>query len=385
MTRNCFLMVAGERSGDMYGGELARALKARIADAEIFGCGGEAMRSAGVETLVDIHQVALIGISEVVTGLPKAYRAMQDLVAEAARRKPAAAILIDSPSLNLRLAERLKRHNIPVIYFVSPQIWAWKKWRIRKINACVDLMLCLFDFETEIYQKAGVPVQWVGHPLVDMPAPTQPREEFFQSAHLNLNTPTVAMLPGSRRSEVRFNLPTMLEAAGLVAKSRNVQFAVASAPTIDPQWLESIVARSYTGKATLRVLSNATHEALRYADAAVVASGTATIEAALHECPMVVVYRVSAFTAMCARILIDVPFYSMVNLLAGHPAVPEFIQDDFTADRVANQVQVFLDDGQARRKMVEDLQKVRLRLGKGGAIARAADAITRHLEGSRHP
>ena len=385
MTPNCFLMVAGERSGDMYGAELAQALKARIAGAEVFGCGGEAMRGAGVETVVDIHQVALIGISEVVSGLPGAYRAMQHLIAEAARRKPAAAILIDSPSLNLRLAERLKRHNIPVIYFVSPQIWAWKKWRIRKIKACVDLMLCLFDFETEIYQKAGVPVQCVGHPLVDMLAPGQTREEFFKSARLDLNTPTVALLPGSRRSEVRFNLPTMLEAAAQVAKSRSIQFVVASAPTIDPQWLESMIARRYTGKAPLHVLRNATHEALQYANAAVVASGTATIEAALRECPMVVVYRVSAFTAVCARILIDVPFYSMVNLLAGHPAVPELIQSDFTADRLASQLQFLLDDGEARSKMVEDLQTVRLRLGKGGAIGRAADAITHHLEGSRHP
>src|SRR5512146_2251688 len=176
MTGNSFLMVAGERSGDVYGAALAEALKGRLANAEVFGCGGEAMRAAGVDTLVDIHDVALIGISEVVTGLPKAYRAMRNLVAEAARRKPAAAILIDSPSLNLSLAKRLKRHHIPVIYFVSPQIWAWKKWRIRKIKACIDRMLCLFDFETNIYQKAGVPVECVGHPLVDMSTPGMTRE-----------------------------------------------------------------------------------------------------------------------------------------------------------------------------------------------------------------
>ena len=330
-------MVAGERSGDVYGAALAEALRDRISDAEFFGCGGEAMRAAGVDTLVDIHHVALIGISEVVSGLPKAYRAMQDLVAEAARRKPAAAILIDSPSLNLRLAKRLKHHNIPVIYFVSPQIWAWKKWRIRKIKACVDRMLCLFDFETDIYEKAGVPVECVGHPLVDMATPGRTREEFFTRAGLDPGIPTVALLPGSRRTEVAFNLPAMLEAAAQLARSRPVQFVAACAPTIDSAWLESLVARGYTGNATLRALNNSTHEALHYADAAVVASGTATIEAAIRECPMVVVYRVSAFTAMCARFMIDVPFYSMVNLLAGHAAVPELIQSDFTADRLAGQ------------------------------------------------
>ncbi|HET7215844.1 MAG TPA: lipid-A-disaccharide synthase [Terriglobia bacterium] len=376
-------MVAGERSGDVYGAALAEALKARIADAEIFGCGGEAMRAAGVDTLVDIDKVALIGISEVLSGLPKAYRALQALVAEAARRKPAAAILIDSPSLNLRLAKRLKQHNIPVIYFVSPQIWAWKKWRIRKIKACVDRMLCLFDFETDIYERAGVPVECVGHPLVDLVGPRMSREEFFVRAGLDPGIPVVALLPGSRKTEVTFNLPTMLDAAMRLAQSRQVQFIVASAPTIDPAWLESLVTRGYTSKAPLRTLSNSTHEALHHADAAVVASGTATIEAALRDCPMVVVYRVSAFTALCARFMIDVPFYSMVNLLAGRAVVPELIQSDFTPARVAGGIERLLDDGEARRRMIEDLQKVRNRLGEGGAIGRAADAIIRHLEGAK--
>jgi lipid-A-disaccharide synthase len=367
----------------VYGGALALALKTRIADAEVFGCGGETMRTAGVETLVDIHQVALIGISEVVSGLPKAYRAMQRLVAEAAQKKPSAAILIDSPSLNLRMAKRLKQHNIPVIYFVSPQIWAWKKWRIGRIKACVDRMLCLFDFETEIYEKAGVPVECVGHPLVDLAPSRQTREEFFAHAKLDPNTSTVALLPGSRRTEVTFNLPAMLEAATRVAQTRSVQFIVACAPTIDSAWLASLVSRGYKGKAALRALSNSTHETLQYSDAAAVASGTATIEAALRECPMIVVYRVSAFTAMCARFMIDVPFYSMVNLLAGHAAVPELIQGDFTPARLADALARLLDNEEARNRMVADFRKVKGRLGQGGAIGRAAEAVIRHLEGAK--
>jgi lipid-A-disaccharide synthase len=367
----------------VYGAALARALGTRIAGSGVFGCGGEAMRTAGVETIVDIHQVALIGISEVVSGLPKAYRAMQHLVAEAAQRKPAAAILIDSPSFNLRLAKRLKQHNIPVIYFVSPQIWAWKKWRIRKIKACVDRMLCLFDFETDIYEKAGVPVECVGHPLVDLTAPSQTREEFFARADLNPKILTVALLPGSRRTEVKFILPAMLDAAARVAKSRSVQFILASAPTIDSAWMGSLVSRGYKGRAPLRPLSNSTHEALQYSDAAVVASGTATIEAALRECPMIVVYRVSVFTAMCARFMINVPFYSMVNLLAGHAAVPELIQSDFTPARLADALERLLDDAEARNRMVADFRKVKERLGVGGAIGRTAVAIIRHLEGAK--
>jgi len=182
---------------------------------------------------------------------------------------------------------------------------------------------------------------------------------------------------------VAFNLPAMLEAAAQLARSRPVQFVVACAPTIDSSWLESLVTRGYTGNATLRALNNSTHEALHYADAAVVASGTATIEAAIRECPMVVVYRVSAFTAMCARFMIDVPFYSMVNLLAGHAAVPELIQSDFTAARLATNLEQLLDDGEARNRMIGDLRKVRNRLGMGGAIGRAADAIVRHIEGAK--
>lgn len=380
MPAHRFIMVAGERSGDVYGAALAKALRSNFADAEVFGCGGEDMRAAGVETVIDIHQVALIGISEVVSGLPRAYRAMQMLIAEAARRKPALAILIDSPSLNLRLAQRLKRLKIPVIYFVSPQIWAWKKWRIKKIKSYVDKMLCLFDFETDIYEKAGVPVEYIGHPLVDMSAPRKTRDEFFSQARLDPNIPTVALLPGSRRTEVTFNIPTMLDAAKQVAQSRAIQYVIPVAPTIDSQWMKALAGQHYSGNAPLRTLTNSTHEALDYADAAIVASGTATIEAALRECPMIVVYRVSAFTAMCAKMMIHVPFYSMVNLLAGKAVVPELIQSDFTTANLSSRLQDLLDDDETRNQIIKDLQKVRLRLGQGGAIGRAADAIGRYVE-----
>ncbi|MCL5670574.1 MAG: lipid-A-disaccharide synthase [Acidobacteria bacterium] len=380
MTQTSLMIVAGERSGDIYGAALAGALGARSSDLTLFGCGGEALRGAGVETVVDLHQVALIGISEVVSGLPKAYAGMRLLVEESIRRKPSVAILIDSPSFNLRLAKRLKRHGIPVVYFVSPQIWAWKKWRIHKIKRYVDKMLCLFDFEEEIYKKAGVPVEYVGHPLVDMASSSRTREEFFRYASLDQKLPTVALLPGSRKTEASLNLPAMLDAATRLSVSRPVQFIVAAAPTLNPRWIESIVETRYVGQAAIRTLSDATHDALRHADVAVVASGTATIEAALCERPMVVVYRVSAFTAMCAKIMIDVPFYSMVNLLAGKPVVPEMIQDDFDAASLAARVEFLLDGEKVRNQMVQGLREVKARLGPAGAIERAADAIIRHLE-----
>ncbi len=355
-------------------------LNARASGLKLFGCGGEAMRDAGVETVVDLHQVSLIGISEVVTALPKAYAALQLLVEESVRRKPAAAILIDSPSFNLRLAKKLKRHGIPVVYFVSPQIWAWKKWRIHEIKRSVDLMLCLFDFEKEIYQKAGVPVEHVGHPLVEIAGSRLTRDEFFSRAGLDPNVPTLALLPGSRKTEATFNLPTILDAASRLALSRPIQFVLAAAPTLDPRWIESLVARRYVGQAKMRVLSEATHDALYHSDVAIVASGTATIEAALCERPMVVVYRVSAFTAMCAKVMINVPFYSMVNLLAGKPVVPELIQKEFDAASLAARIETLLDDKKVRDQMIQGLREVKDRLGPPGAIERAADAICRYLQ-----
>jgi lipid-A-disaccharide synthase len=207
------------------------------------------------------------------------------------------------------------------------------------------------------------------------------RQEFFHRAELDPSLPTVALLPGSRKTEATFNLPTMLEAAGQLSSSRPIQFLVAVAPTLDAGWLESLVADHYVGRATVRTLRDATHDALEHADVAVVASGTATIEAALRERPMVVVYRVSSFTALCAKVMIDVPFYSMVNLLAGKGVVPELIQDDFKAGSLAARVRALLDDREACNQMVRDLREVKSRLGPGGAIGRAALAIVNHLEG----
>jgi lipid-A-disaccharide synthase len=373
------MIVAGERSGDVYGGELARALRAR-AGASIFGCGGGAMREGGVETVVDAREFAMVGITEVVSGLPRAYRAFNRLMAEVDRRKPQLAVLIDSPSLNLRLAARLKQRNIPVVYFVSPQIWAWKKWRIKQIKERVDKMLCIFDFEEEIYRRAGVPVEYVGHPLVDLVETKFTREEFFARAGLDPSVPTVAFLPGSREKVVRFNLPPMLECAGRLALSRKIQFVVAVAPSLDPTWMESRLLEGRAGKATIRTITNATVEALRYSDLAVVASGTATVVAALAECPMIVVYRVSPISWMMGKFLVDVPFYSMVNLLAKKAVVPELMQNDFKAAAVAARCEYLLDNAQARDTMVKELRALRPRLGPGGAVGRAAEAVLKVLQ-----
>jgi len=369
------MIVAGERSGDVLGAELARALRERLAGLRLFGCGGDAMREAGVETVVDAHRLAMMGITEVISGLARAYRALRALVAEAERRRPQLAVLIDFPDFNLRLAKRLEQRGIRVVYLVSPQVWAWRKGRLRQLKARIEKMLCIFDFEEAIYRKAGIPVEYVGHPMVDLVRPKMTREEFFARVGLDPAGTTVALLPGSRAKEVSHILPNMLAAAGRISLNRSVQFVVAVAPTLDAVWVERTLLAPYAGRLTIRVATQATYDALRHCDVAIVASGTATLEAALCERPMVVVYRLSRLTYRIGRLLVKVPFYSMVNILAGKQVVPELIQSDFTPARVAGQVEYLLDHSQAREKMAKELRAVKERLGPGGAVSRASEAV----------
>jgi len=369
------MIVAGERSGDILGAALAQALQARIPGLEVFGCGGEAMRQAAVDTVVDAHQIAIAGITEVVAGIPRVYRAFHRLLEEADRRRPQLAILIDFPDFNLRLARRLKKRHIPVVYFVSPQVWAWRKGRVKQLKERIVKMIVIFDFEEEIYRQAGVPVEYVGHPLVDRVRAHLTRREFCAQAGLDPSVPIIALLPGSRRKEVSTNLPVMLDAATRLAQGRKLQFVVAVAPTIDAHWLETTLLARYAGRIAVRTAANATYDAMQHSEVAVVTSGTATLEAALRERAMVVVYRVSALTWLVGKLLVKVPYYCMVNILAKRELVPELMQNDFKAAKVAARVEYLLDHPEARQAMIEGLQSLKPRLGRGGAIERAADAI----------
>lgn len=342
------------------------------------------MRAGGVETVVDLRQFAMVGITEVISGLPGAYRALRSLVRVAGQRLPRLAVLIDSPSLNMRLARRLKRLGIPIVYFVSPQIWAWKKWRLRQLPALVDRMICIFDFEEAIYRKAGIPVEYVGHPLVETVAPRLSRDQFFSQFQLDPKLPSVALLPGSREIELDYILPTLLDAARqLSARRQDLQFVLATAPTLNAARVEARLRRQLEMRRPVRVVTNATYDALAYSTVAVVASGTATVEAAILGCPMVVVYRVAPLTALFARRMVDVPFFSMVNLLAGKKVVEELIQDDFTAPRLTAAVTRLLDDPALQSKMKEELLAVKSRLGAPGAIERVAGSVLRMLQPSQ--
>jgi lipid-A-disaccharide synthase len=377
------MIVAGERSGDIYGAGLARALQARLPGLEVFGCGGEAMRQAAVDTVVDAHQIAIAGITEVVSGIPRAYRAFHHLLEEVDRRHPQLAVLIDFPDFNLRMARQLKKRQIPVVYFVSPQVWAWRKGRVQKLKERVAKMIVIFDFEEEIYKQVGVPVEYVGHPLVDMARPHLTRREFFAKVGLDPSVPTIALLPGSRQQEVMANLPVMLDAANRLSLGRKLQFVIAIAPTLEPRWLETTLLEGYVGRATVRKAVHATNDAIQHSELAVVASGTAALEAAIRERPMVVVYRVSALTWLVGKLLVNVPYYSMVNILAKKELVPELMQHDFNAANVAARVEYLLDHPEAREEMIRGFQALKPRLGRGGAIERAADAMVGVLQASQ--
>jgi lipid-A-disaccharide synthase len=372
------LLSAGEASGDMYAARLALALKAR-ADVEIFGMGGPQMRAAGVDIVTDYSEVSVVGITEILSHLPSLVRAMRHLVEEAERRKPAFAILTDFPGFHLRLARKLRRHGIRNIYYICPQFWAWRPWRVRVVRRRFAQALCIFPFEEKFYGDAGVPVKFIGHPLVGAVHASLDRKSFCQQHELDPEQPLVAVLPGSRKAELRQHLPILQAACAQIHREARAQFVLAAAPGSDAAMLRD----GWPPDLPLRIVEGQTYDALAAADAAIVSSGTATIEAALLDVPMVVVYRVTPLTALLAKPLVRTPFFSMVNLIAEKRLVPELIQTDFTPDRVSAEVLRLLREPSARQALRTGLAEVRARLGAPGAVQRAADAIVDLLRQAR--
>lgn len=364
------LIVAGEASGDQHAAALVSCLSRRHPVAW-FGLGGDALQAAGVELIEHARAVNVLGLFEVVAHLPRIYRIFRKLLAEVERRRPSLAVLVDFPDFNLRLARHLHARGIPVVYFIAPQLWAWRAGRLRTLERYVRRVLCIFPFEQAIYQRAGMDVEYVGHPLVDRTTPTMTRDEFFAHCQLDPGCPLVCLLPGSRNQEVVRHLPRMLTAAQLLQEKQRVQFVLVRAPTVDPKILQSQLRPQFG----VRVVEGPAYDALAASSAAVVSSGTATVEAALLETPLVVVYRVAPLTWWLGRRLVRTPYYSMVNLIAGQPVVPELIQHDFTPERVAREVSRLLTEADAREAMKRELRTVRARLGEPGAIERASRAV----------
>lgn len=364
------LLSAGEASGDMYAARLATALQTRM-NVEIFGMGGPQMQAAGVEIVTNYEEVAVVGITEIVKHLPSLVKAMDRIVAEAERRKPALAILTDFPGFHLRLARKLQPKGIRNVYYICPQFWAWRPWRVNLIRRRFEKALCIFAFEKNFFSKAGISTEFIGHPLVGEVKATKDRKQFCEAHALVAGRPVVTVLPGSRNAELAHHLPVLQEACARIHAKMPMQFVVAAAHPRDVPLLK-------TGwPATLKpcVVEGETYNALAAADASIVSSGTATVEAALLDAPMVVVYRVSPLTATLAKPLVRTPYFAMVNLIAEKKVVPELVQNDFTPDQVAAEILQLLQDPNTRRTMRTGLAEVRKRLGPPGAAERAADCI----------
>jgi lipid-A-disaccharide synthase len=372
-----FLISAGEASGELYGAGLMEALGRRVPGAEFFGVGGQRMRDAGCDTVVDAHKISVVGLAEVVKHLPMIRREFKKVVREAARRKPDAAILIDFPDFNLRLAGELHKLGIPVFYYVSPQLWAWRQGRIKQVKKYVRKMLVIFPFEVEFYRKHDVQAEYVGHPLADIPLPNITREQFAAENKLDAAKTWIAVLPGSRRKEVLLNLDTMLLAATHL-RSINDQFILPVASSLDFAWMKSLVDRAPVPVTLVRDA----RAALMHSRAGIVASGTATVEAALIGTPFVMIYRVTPLTYKIGRRFVKLTRFAMVNLIAGRDVVPEFVQQGFVPEEVGDKVRDLVADGPLREKMVRDLAEVRDKLhtsGNGTTSDRAANTILASL------
>jgi lipid-A-disaccharide synthase len=378
------MLSCGEPSGDLYAGALTRELRAIDPAITVGGLGGPRFAAAGGELIADFRGLAVTGLTEWIGKLPQLLATRRRLVDSARTVRPDALVVIDFPDFNFRLARRIKQLGIPVVYYISPQIWAWRAGRLKTIREIADRVLVIFPFEEAIYREGGVPVTFVGHPLVELVQPVD-REAFLSRLRLSPASPTVAILPGSRPNEVNRILPVLVAAIGLIrTRVADAQFVIARAPGLPDRLFDALPgSRStdaprpggYTGGDGVAIIEGETDAVLSSADVALTASGTATVQSALHDTPMVIVYRVSALTYHLARRLVTVDTFGMVNIIAGEKIVPELIQDALTPEAVAAEAVSMLADPARHARIREGLARVRQRLGGPGASRRAAEAI----------
>jgi lipid-A-disaccharide synthase len=366
------MMSCGEPSGDLYAGALAVELRRRAPDAAIFGLGGQRLMAGGGELLADYRGLSVTGLVEALKVLPRSLGVLNRLVDAARTEKPDVLVVIDFPDFNFRLASAVKRLGIPVVYYISPQLWAWRKSRMDVMKRIADRVLVIFAFEEQIYRDAGVPVQFVGHPLVDLARAQEPKDVFLRELGFDPARPIVALLPGSRPNEVERLLPVVRDAVSLIADGLpGTQFVIARAPSLDDRLFTKV---KWNEHRPAEVLAR-TDDVLEIADVAITASGTATVQSALHGRPMVVVYRLSPLSFRLARQFVHVDDVAMVNLIAGRRIVPELIQDDCTAKNIAAETLALLTDGDRAEQTRRALAEVRAKLGAPGASARAAEAV----------
>ena len=341
------------------------------------------MRAAGCDTVVDAKDLAVVGITEILSHLPKILGLYRHLLEEADKRKPDLAIVIDSPAFNWRVARQMKKRGIPTVYYVAPQFWAWRQGRVRLLRDYIDKALVIFPFEEQFYRERGVDATFVGHPLAELPHPTVDRSDYAAQFHLDSAKPWITLMPGSRIKEVRMNLPTILQSAALLGS--DYEYVLPVAPTLDRGFLLSMIettGQTSIGQTKITLVPDAL-PALWHSRAGIVASGTATVEAAMMNTPFVMVYCVSSLTYLLGKPRVKVPHFAMVNLIAGEQVVPELVQHDFNPQNVVSRLREILPDGPARNRMLDGLALVKARLRPPGADSgtaqrpadRAADII----------
>jgi lipid-A-disaccharide synthase len=356
------LISAGEASGDLYASRVVAALKARHPDADFFGCAGPRMQAAGVRAIVDSRALAVVGLVEVVSHIPRIYGEFRKLVRAISKERPDVAVLTDSPDFHLRLAKKLRRQGVPVIYLIAPQAWAWRQSRVRIMRRTIHRLLCIFPFEEAFFRQHGVPTTFIGHPLARIVKPSLTRAEFCEKFGFSTDDRIVALLPGSRHGEVARHMPYLLDAAARIRARHKARFILALPPGFGA---ETATFSERTRAASIQVVEGFTWDCLAQAEVALAASGTVTIEAALLGTPMVTFYRVNALSWILGRWMVRAPFLSMVNLVAGRPVAPELIQGDMTGARIAAGALRLLDDEKARSAMRADLAEVAAKLASG--------------------
>jgi lipid-A-disaccharide synthase len=373
------LVSAAEASADRYAAELVERLRERFPDADFFGCAGPRMRAAGVRPVVRTESLSVVGVFEVLIHAPRIYRLLFLLARTAKRERPDFAVVTDAPGFHLDLCRFLKRAGVPIFYYVAPQVWAWRKGRIRVIRRLVSHLLCIFPFEEKFFLDHDVATTYVGHPLSRTTKTTMPRREFLEGLGIRGDRPVVAVAPGSRRAEAERHLPYLLDAIKRVGAVLPIDAVLAASHTTGRAFFAERI-----GDSPVHIVEDDLHNAIGHADLALVASGTAAVETALLGTPMVVFYRVTGATWLLGKMLADVPFYSMVNLLAGRRIVPELIQGDCTAEKLAGEARRLLENDQERQQMCRELSVIAEVLGGGQPAAeRAVEVICNKLSLTR--
>lgn len=374
-----FFLIAGEPSGDARGAELVLSLKEINPNLRFEGLGGPKMEAAGVRLLYDLTRISALGLGDVLRQYFQIRKIFYDALSHARNTKPACVILIDYPGFNLRFAKKIAR-AIPVFYYVSPQIWAWGARRIRTIKRVVDRMIVLFPFEESLYEEAGIPVTWVGHPIAETAAPKKTKEELLREFDLPQNQKVIAILPGSRASEVKRILPAVLKTAFLISKRiKNASFLISESPNVPAAIYDSIVQRANLPFPISKIRARM-HDILNVSDFALVTSGTATLETAMFLVPFILLYKTAWSTYLIGKQLIRVPFLGIVNILAGKKVVSEYIQNDLRPDAMADEVCRILEDKTRSRAIIRELEEIKSKLGPPGAGDRAAATVLKHLE-----